>query len=307
MGPIVFAAAMIGAAFVLPTSGAMAQNNSWCSVDREGAGENCAFVSYEQCIANGSGVDRWCLGNSQPVAVPADEPKPAPVRAIRKKPDDSQQGSPTRTSTLSPGAKARIPAAPGSRMVIPLPGWALLAPPTQFDCEFSTASLADGRSPPGPAADAALRMKLDYERQCYRQAEMIVRDRLRQLLATVGETIKAIERGGLSAVPRPDRALLAPPAEFNCEFKSNDDGRGPPQPSQGAQSNPDAALRMKLDYEQQCYRHAEMISRERLRRLQAALGETIKAVDRIRQPGVEPPRRGDRRPARMGEQRRPTT
>jgi hypothetical protein len=47
-----------------------------------------------------------------------------------------------------------------------------------------------------PAADAAaLRTKLDYERQCFRHAEMIVRQRLHALQASVGATIKAIQRG----------------------------------------------------------------------------------------------------------------
>ena len=37
---------------------------------------------------------------------------------------------------------------------------------------------------------------------------------------------------------------------------------------------------MTLDYERQCFQHAEMILRERLQRLQAATAETIKAAKR---------------------------
>ncbi len=36
-------------------------------------------------------------------------------------------------------------------------------------------------------------MKLDYERQCYRQAEMIVRNRLQRLQGAVDETIKVVK------------------------------------------------------------------------------------------------------------------
>jgi hypothetical protein len=43
-------------------------------------------------------------------------------------------------------------------------------------------------------ADLALRIKLQYERECYRQAEMRVRDRLRQLQSSVSETIKSVNR-----------------------------------------------------------------------------------------------------------------
>src|SRR5262249_31155558 len=57
---------------------------------------------------------------------------------------------------------------------IPLPALALLAPQSEPDCEFTTTD---------PNSDE--RQKLDYERQCYRQAEMIVRARLRLLQRSV--------------------------------------------------------------------------------------------------------------------------
>ena len=44
------------------------------------------------------------------------------------------------------------------------------------------------------SADLALRIKLEYERECYRQAEIRVRDRLRQLQGAVSETIKSVNR-----------------------------------------------------------------------------------------------------------------
>lgn len=79
-------------------------------------------------------------------------------------------------------------------------------------------------------------------------------------------------------IPLPSRALLTPQAEPNCEFKSTG-------LDQGTDPNPDLALRMKLDYERQCYRHAAMIARNHLQRLQASVGETMKVVNCIEQSG----------------------
>lgn len=84
--------------------------------------------------------------------------------------------------------------------------------------------------------------------------------------------------GARTHIPLPNRTLLAPPAEFNCEFKAA---------SPNIQADSDAALRARLDFERQCYRHAEMILRDRLMGLQAAVGETIKAVNRGNPPKVK--------------------
>ena len=54
----------------------------------------------------------------------------------------------------------------------------------------------------------------------------------------------------------PDAALLAPQPEPDCAFK-----------------DPNATERQQLDYERQCYRHAEMIVRNRLQMLQHAIKE----------------------------------
>jgi hypothetical protein len=59
--------------------------------------------------------------------------------------------------------------------------------------------------------------------------------------------------------PVRDRELLNPPAAPDCEFKTSDD--------------PKADERQKLDYERQCYRHAEMIVRSRLHLLQASVAD----------------------------------
>jgi hypothetical protein len=74
------------------------------------------------------------------------------------------------------------------RVPIPLPEAPLLSPQPEPSCEVETT---------GTNADE--RQKLDYERQCYRHAEMIVRNRLQLLQDSVDKTISAIqrsERGG---------------------------------------------------------------------------------------------------------------
>jgi hypothetical protein len=70
-----------------------------------------------------------------------------------------------------------------------------------------------------------------------------------------------------AAIRLPDRALLARQPEPDCTFR-------------GPLSNPITAdeTRMKLDYEQQCYRQAEFIVRGRLRQLQESVDETIRTI-----------------------------
>jgi hypothetical protein len=130
------------------------------------------------------------------------------------------------------------------------------------------------------------------------------------LQAPAGETIEAAakcdagkkgsRRGARTTIPLPDRALLATPPEFACEFKdAGRDGASGAGPSP-AGTQADAALRRKLEYERQCYRHAEMILRDRLLRLQASLGETATAIDRGEQAAVKqrPRRAAVQRPVR---------
>jgi hypothetical protein len=77
----------------------------------------------------------------------------------------------------------------GRKASIPLPSRALLVPQAQPDCEY--------RATPGGSDDA--RIKLDYERQCYRHYEMIARQRLLLLQASVERTIRAVRRAEQSA------------------------------------------------------------------------------------------------------------
>jgi len=80
-------------------------------------------------------------------------------------------------------------------------------------------------------------------------------------------------------------ALLKRQPAPKCEYRAaslDDAGKRQTdgQPATGeTSSNPDA-VRMKLDYERQCYRHAEMIARSRLTSLQAAVQDTVKPVKR---------------------------
>jgi hypothetical protein len=68
-----------------------------------------------------------------------------------------------------------------SRRPIPLPAEPLLSPQPEPSCEVES--------------NADERQKLDYERQCYRHAEMIVRGRLQILQSSVDKTISAVKRG----------------------------------------------------------------------------------------------------------------
>jgi uncharacterized protein DUF3551 len=300
MRSILLASAVIGVAYVLCGSGTAAQSEAWCSVAREGDGENCGFRTYEQCRA--TGIDGWCVRS------PQSTPAPAPVVAPTAQIEVPAAPAPTPPARRRPGTRPAstvrpatniVPPRPAANISIRLPDRALLAPPPEFNCEFNTANLDAGApqqptlasTQAGQATDVA-RIKADYERQCYRHAEIISRDRLRRLQASVGETVKAVQRSEQSSskIPLPAPTLLAAPTEFNCEFKTSaDDARAPPTPGPGA----DAAVRTKLDYELQCYRHAAIIWRDRIRQLQTSVGATIKAVNRDKQPAVEQ-RRGNR-------------
>src|SRR5262245_41186671 len=73
------------------------------------------------------------------------------------------------------------PARPMPAASTPIPARALMMSPPEPDCQLKD-----------PNADE--RQRLDYERQCYRQAEIIARDRLRLLQASVRRTARAINR-----------------------------------------------------------------------------------------------------------------
>ena len=74
---------------------------------------------------------------------------------------------------------------PASRLSILLPDPELLKRQPPPDCQFKPATSADD--------DVALRtiMKLDYEQQCYRQSESIMRSRMERLQDAVNKTIES--------------------------------------------------------------------------------------------------------------------
>jgi hypothetical protein len=107
-----------------------------------------------------------------------------------------------------------------------------------------------------PITAEETRQKLDYEQQCYRASESIVRGRLEQLQDYVQKMTKSL----------PDPALLQRQPEPACGFR-------------GPVSNPITAeeTRHTLDYEQQCYRASETIVRGRLEQLQDYVQKMIKS------------------------------
>jgi hypothetical protein len=67
------------------------------------------------------------------------------------------------------------------------------------------------------------------------------------------------------------KPMLARQPAPNCEYRT-----GSRQPA-ASDTDPEQQ-RAKLDYERQCYRHAAIIARTRLRNLQDAVAKTSKAV-----------------------------
>jgi len=70
------------ASIALAAAGAAhAQNYPWCSNFHDGAGTNCGFSTYEQCMATARGSGGYCAPNNLYVA-----PRAAPpVDRSRKK------------------------------------------------------------------------------------------------------------------------------------------------------------------------------------------------------------------------------
>jgi hypothetical protein len=84
------------------------------------------------------------------------------------------------------GCAAGLAAPPIQQIATPPSARALLTAPVKPDCTFHEIGLGD--TVPDPAE--AERHKLEYERRCYRRAEMRVRARLRRLQASVAAGMK---------------------------------------------------------------------------------------------------------------------
>jgi hypothetical protein len=90
---------------------------------------------------------------------------------------------------------------------------------------------------------------------------------------------------GCTPLSVPDAALLKPQAAPRCDFRADGKARRQPGSPGPADTSADAAAQAKLDYERQCYRHAELIARGRLHKLQEAVQETIEAAKRNEKSG----------------------
>lgn len=77
-------------------------------------------------------------------------------------------------------------------------------------------------------------------------------------------------------VPMPDRALLKPLPAPRCEPRNV--VKSDPKPGDAKAADDAEAMRAKLDYERQCYRHAELIARGKLRDLQQQVARTMLAL-----------------------------
>jgi len=59
---------LIASIAVAASSAARAQNYPWCSNFHDGAGTNCGFSTYEQCMATARGSGGYCAPNNLYVA-----------------------------------------------------------------------------------------------------------------------------------------------------------------------------------------------------------------------------------------------
>jgi hypothetical protein len=73
--PIVFSL-VFAVGSVASISAAFAQNYPWCANFADGAGVNCGFSTYEQCMATSQGSGGSCTRNNLYVAPGAAAPAP---------------------------------------------------------------------------------------------------------------------------------------------------------------------------------------------------------------------------------------
>jgi hypothetical protein len=83
------------------------------------------------------------------------------------------------------GRRISVPTEPQPR--IPLPEPQLLERQAAPDCEFKSSAPVDDKI-------VFRAMKLDYEQQCYRQSESILRARMERLQDAVNKTIESLKR-----------------------------------------------------------------------------------------------------------------
>jgi hypothetical protein len=119
------------------------------------------------------------------------------------------------------------------------------------------------------------------------------------LLLSLGMAYAQQAKRGQPRIPVPAAALLKAQPAPACEYRASNPVAtltpGSPKGGSDDATTEAAALRTKLDYERQCYRHAEMIVRQRLEALQVAVRGTIRAIDREQLKGAQAPRRAKSR------------
>lgn len=100
---------------------------------------------------------------------------------------------------------------PVNARAIPVPSTGLLEPQPEPACEFPAEV--------DPKSDGSDRAKLDYERLCYKHAEIVVRSRLQLLQEAVADTIKALNNIGTNSglVPVEGKARPAEGATIPAE------------------------------------------------------------------------------------------
>jgi hypothetical protein len=87
--------------------------------------------------------------------------------------------------------------------------------------------------------------------------------------------------------PQADVALLKPQPAPKCEAPRESKGGGEAAVGKAVATD-DATRLRKLDYEAQCYRHAEIIARTRLGRLQASVHDKARA-EKVKKTSAAPP------------------
>ena len=90
---------------------------------------------------------------------------------------------------------------------VPLPDSALMEQLQAPRCEYRKAS---SKKVDGATSDNEdVQARLDYERQCYRHAEMIARARLKSLQKSVSRTVVAL-RAEQASLGRPQQQMVGP-------------------------------------------------------------------------------------------------
>ena len=90
MRPLLFLLASLALGFPLVASGpAVAVEYPWCAEFADGAGSNCGFPTYEQCMQTARGTGGFCVENTfyKGPPAPAERPRHVPRKPRAPKKD----------------------------------------------------------------------------------------------------------------------------------------------------------------------------------------------------------------------------